>query len=198
VHRQIWFDTNINRDFQIMIRKNGCHAGFFSASLAETPPLSRATLAQKQHLGEEVGKRSKKEEWSHRGNSFTLLHATCSGGESADPKYVPVQVANLDTLAITSITPCTHGRPTGSYFHVRRNPGSITKLTTRTTRSFSHTQYDIQGSYRLGKGFETVAYGLNLSNEIFGFYQDSTIWPIQREFYHPTVSVGVRWHLGAD
>jgi hypothetical protein len=38
-----------------------------------------------------------------------------------------------------------------------------------------------------------VAYGLNLSNEVFGFYQGSTQYPIQREFYHPTFSFGVRW-----
>jgi hypothetical protein len=29
--------------------------------------------------------------------------------------------------------------------------------------------------------------GLNLNNEVFGFYQGSTQYPIQREFYKPTV-----------
>lgn len=58
---------------------------------------------------------------------------------------------------------------------------------------YAHTQYDIQGSYRLYKGLSFVAYGLNLSNEVFGFYQGSTKWPIQREFYHPTASFGFRW-----
>jgi TonB-dependent receptor len=58
---------------------------------------------------------------------------------------------------------------------------------------YAHTQYDIQGSYRLYKGLRVVAYGLNLSNEVFGFYQGSKIYPIQREFYHPTVSFGLRW-----
>jgi hypothetical protein len=38
-----------------------------------------------------------------------------------------------------------------------------------------------------------VAYGLNLSNEVFGFYQGSTHYPIQREFYHPTYSLGIKW-----
>lgn len=58
---------------------------------------------------------------------------------------------------------------------------------------YAHTQYDIQGSYRIYKGMSFVAYGLNLSNEVFGFYQGSTQYPIQREFYHPTFSFGVRW-----
>ncbi len=58
---------------------------------------------------------------------------------------------------------------------------------------YAHTQFDIQGSYRVYKGLSVVAYGLNLTNEPFGFYQGSTQYPIQREFYHPTASFGVRW-----
>ena len=58
---------------------------------------------------------------------------------------------------------------------------------------YAHTQYDIQGSYRFYKGLSFVAYGLNLSNEVFGFYQGNTQYPIQREFYHPTFSFGFRW-----
>jgi TonB-dependent receptor len=58
---------------------------------------------------------------------------------------------------------------------------------------FAHTQYDIQGSYRVAKGLSFEASGLNLSNEPFGFYQGSGIYPIQREFYKPTVSFGIRW-----
>jgi TonB-dependent receptor len=63
---------------------------------------------------------------------------------------------------------------------------------------YAHTQYDIQGSYRLYKGLSVVAYGLNLSNEVFGFYQGSPQYPIQREFYHPTYSVGFRWTSAAE
>ena len=63
---------------------------------------------------------------------------------------------------------------------------------------YAHTQYDVQGSYRLYKGLEFVMYGLNLSNEVFGFYTGSPIYPNQREFYKPTVSVGVRWLSGVE
>jgi len=58
---------------------------------------------------------------------------------------------------------------------------------------YAHTQYDIQGSYRVAKGLSFEASGLNLSNEVFGFYQGSGIYPIQREYYKPTVSFGFRW-----
>jgi TonB-dependent receptor len=63
---------------------------------------------------------------------------------------------------------------------------------------YAHTQFDIQGSYRIHKGLRFEASGLNLSNEAFGFYQGSTIYPIQREFYKPTVSFGVRWTSSSE
>lgn len=63
---------------------------------------------------------------------------------------------------------------------------------------YAHTQYDIQGSYRMYRGLQLIVYGLNLSNEVFGFYQGSPIYPIQREFYHPTVAAGFRWSSGAE
>ncbi|WP_263385918.1 hypothetical protein [Granulicella arctica] len=58
---------------------------------------------------------------------------------------------------------------------------------------YAHLQTDLQGSYRLGKGFTAVVYGLNLNNEVFGFYQGNTDSPIQREFYKPTFGGGLRW-----
>jgi TonB-dependent receptor len=63
---------------------------------------------------------------------------------------------------------------------------------------YAHTQFDIQGSYRLAKGWRFEASGLNLSNEVFGFYQGSTIYPIQREYYKPTVSFGFRWNSSSE
>jgi TonB-dependent receptor len=58
---------------------------------------------------------------------------------------------------------------------------------------YAHTQFDIQGSYRLAKGLHLQISGLNLTNEVFGFYQGSGTYPIQREYYKPTVSFGLRW-----
>ena len=38
-----------------------------------------------------------------------------------------------------------------------------------------------------------MAYGLNLNNEVFGFYQDTSQYMIQREFYKPSYALGFRW-----
>jgi hypothetical protein len=43
------------------------------------------------------------------------------------------------------------------------------------------------------KGLQVFASGLNLSNEVFGFYNGSGIYPVQREYYRPTLSFGFRW-----
>lgn len=69
---------------------------------------------------------------------------------------------------------------------------------TGDTYFYAHTQFDIQGSYRLYKGLSFIASGLNLSNEVFGFYNGSTIYPIQREFYKPTVAFGMRWTSSSE
>lgn len=58
---------------------------------------------------------------------------------------------------------------------------------------YAHTQFDVQGSYRIYRGMEVIGQGLNLSNEVFGFYTGSPIYPNQREYYHPSAIFGVRW-----
>jgi hypothetical protein len=63
---------------------------------------------------------------------------------------------------------------------------------------YPHTQFDLQGSYRVYKGIQIVASGLNLNNEVFGFYNGSKIYPVQREYYRPTTSFGVRWQLSGE
>ena len=63
---------------------------------------------------------------------------------------------------------------------------------------YAHTQYDIQGNYRFYKGVQLVVSGLNLSNEVFGFYNGSERYPLQREYYRPTLSFGVRWVSGQE
>jgi TonB-dependent receptor len=63
---------------------------------------------------------------------------------------------------------------------------------------YAHTQVDIQGSYRLYKGLQFVAAGLNLTNEVFGFYSGSPIYPNQREFYKPSLILGMRWSSAVE
>lgn len=54
-------------------------------------------------------------------------------------------------------------------------------------------QVDAQGSIRLNHGLTLVVYGLNLNNEVFGVYQGSPEYMIQREYYQPTYAAGPRW-----
>jgi TonB-dependent receptor len=58
---------------------------------------------------------------------------------------------------------------------------------------YSHLQVDAQGSVRLSHGLNFIMYGLNLTNEVFGFYQGSPQFMIQREYYTPTIAAGFRW-----
>jgi len=59
---------------------------------------------------------------------------------------------------------------------------------------YSHLQLDAQGSVRLAHGLNFIAYGLNLTNQVFGFYQGSSQFMIQREYYKPTYAFGFRWN----
>jgi TonB-dependent receptor len=58
---------------------------------------------------------------------------------------------------------------------------------------YSHTQVDAQATYYLAKGFSVLASGLNMNNEVFGFYNGSPQYMTQREYYKPTYSFGLRW-----
>jgi TonB-dependent receptor len=61
------------------------------------------------------------------------------------------------------------------------------------TYLYPHFQIDAQGSFRLKYGFTVMAYGLNLNNEVFGFYNGQTQYMIQREYYAPTFAFGLHW-----
>jgi TonB-dependent receptor len=58
---------------------------------------------------------------------------------------------------------------------------------------YSHFQIDLQGSYQLKHGFTLIAYGLNLNNEVFGFYNGQKQYLTQREYYQPTFAMALRW-----
>jgi len=58
---------------------------------------------------------------------------------------------------------------------------------------FAHTQVDAKASYYLGKGFTALAIGENMNNAVFGFYNGSQQYMVQREYYKPTYSGGIRW-----
>ena len=58
---------------------------------------------------------------------------------------------------------------------------------------YPHTQVDAKITYYLGKGFIAMAIGENMNNDPFGFYNGSPQYMVQREYYKPTYSGGVRW-----
>ena len=78
------------------------------------------------------------------------------------------------------------------YVFADGNPGG-TKGPLGDDYFFAHLQVDAQGSVRLREGFSFVMYGLNLTNEVFGFYFGSPQYFHQREYYRPTVAAGFRW-----
>jgi TonB-dependent receptor len=61
-----------------------------------------------------------------------------------------------------------------------------------------HLQLDAQGSIRLGHGLSAVVYGLNLTNEVFGYYQGSPIFVNQREYYQPDFAAGLRYSFNHE
>jgi TonB-dependent receptor len=65
---------------------------------------------------------------------------------------------------------------------------------------YPHTQVDAQVSYRIprGHGIHFIVSMLNLNNEVFGFYQGSEQFPIQREYYSATISGGLRWTSNSE
>jgi TonB-dependent receptor len=63
--------------------------------------------------------------------------------------------------------------------------------------TLTHFQVDAQVSYRFWKGLRAVVSGLNLNNEVFGYYQGSTPFVNQREYYKPTYTGGLRYTLGS-
>jgi TonB-dependent receptor len=63
---------------------------------------------------------------------------------------------------------------------------------------YAHTQVDAQGSFRMYRGLQLIVSGLNLTNEVFGFYQGSPQFPIQREYYKPSYEFGLRYTLSNE
>jgi TonB-dependent receptor len=59
-----------------------------------------------------------------------------------------------------------------------------------------HYQIDAQASYRIWRGLSAKIVGLNLNNEVFGYYQGSTQFVNQREYYKPTYTGGFRYNFG--
>jgi TonB-dependent receptor len=63
---------------------------------------------------------------------------------------------------------------------------------------YAHYQIDVQASFKLKHNFSVYGYGLNLNNEVFGFYNGSPQYVVQREYYKPTYAGGVRYTFNGE
>jgi len=63
---------------------------------------------------------------------------------------------------------------------------------------YPHFQVDAQISARIYRGLQLQVQGLNLTNEVFGFYNGSEQYMTQREYYKPTYEATLRWTSGAE
>ncbi len=58
---------------------------------------------------------------------------------------------------------------------------------------YAHLQVDAQASFRVQRTMTVLWQGLNLTDQVFGFYNGSPWYVTQREYYRPTYSFGLRW-----
>jgi TonB-dependent receptor len=63
---------------------------------------------------------------------------------------------------------------------------------------YAHYQLDAQGTYKATRNLQLYAYGLNLNNEVFGFYNGSPQYVVQREYYKPTYAGGLRYTFNSE
>jgi len=61
---------------------------------------------------------------------------------------------------------------------------------------YPHFQVDAQMSARIFRGLHLQIDGLNLTNELFGFYNGTPQYMTQREYYKPTYEATLRWTSG--
>ncbi len=104
--------------------------------------------------------------------------------------------------ALVSVAVSNNGANISSYQYTDSGPNPVgyggVKGPLGDNYFFSHTQVDAQASYYVGKGFTAIASGLNMNNAVFGFYNGSTQYMTQREYYKPTYSGGIRWSPHRD
>lgn len=95
--------------------------------------------------------------------------------------------ANIFSYTFQDGTPTLDGTPSDP------TPGGV-KGPLSDTYLYPHLQIDMQGSMGIGHGLSFIGYILNVNNEVFGFYNGSSKYVLQREYYKPTYALGLRWN----
>ncbi len=107
-------------------------------------------------------------------NIYQYNYTYCQGGETVD--------SNGNCIPNSS-NPTPLPTPGGV-----KGPGGDVYL-------FPDLEIVAQASYRIGSQWTVLFDGSKLNNEVFGFYQGSPQYFIQREYYQPTYEFGFRWDL---
>ncbi|MFY9748219.1 MAG: hypothetical protein WA891_11840 [Acidobacteriaceae bacterium] len=63
---------------------------------------------------------------------------------------------------------------------------------------YPHFQVDAQAGARVWRGLHFIVDGLNMTNDVFGFYDGQPKYMTQREYYKPTYSASLRWTSGSE
>jgi len=64
--------------------------------------------------------------------------------------------------------------------------------------TLAHYQVDAQITAHLSRHLSAMAYGLNLNNEVFGYYTGSTNFVNQREYYKATYAAGLKYTFTSE
>ena len=64
--------------------------------------------------------------------------------------------------------------------------------------AYPHLEVDAQMGARIWRGLQLHVDGLNLTNEVFGYYNGQPQFVTQREYYKPTYSASLRWTSGSE
>jgi TonB-dependent receptor len=114
------------------------------------------------------------------------------------PSYDTKRLSIRGGLAYNGASLFTYNYISPSFLPAADNPDPNNlgpKGPTGDTWTLAHYQVDAQASYRVWRGLSLKVVGLNLNNEVFGYYQGSDQFVNQREYYKPTYTGGLRYNF---
>jgi len=143
--------------------------------------------------------------WSGLGTdiNFTLTHSeatfdatTGRSGTAALQRTAPVEAnfgLTYDRKGFSGRIAATYNSAMLFTYNYADGAAGGLKGPNGDTYLYPHTQVDAQVSYSFLNGFKIVASALNLTNAVFGFYNGSPQYNLQREFYSQTYTVGLHY-----
>ena len=137
--------------------------------------------------------------------NFTLTHSqatfdpsTGRSGTAALQRTAPVEAnfgLTYDYRAFTMRVAATYNSAMLFTYNYQDGAAGGTAGPNGDTYLYPHTQVDAQASYAFLNGMKVTVSALNLTNAVFGFYNGSPQYNIQREFYDKTYTVGLHYRF---